>query len=469
LGGSLNYARDVKKHQEKVVQERRNDPNYVPKKTIKKSAQPKAVANAGSKDINEWDMADTLTWLTSLNMQKYASKFAENEIIGAILLEIGLDDLDYMGIMVLAHRKVLLRGIEELKRGKNPNLPPAAPGGGIVNGGMVNGGMVNVGAEAKEAAPAKQGKHWSDVQPISQNVVNPGEEVYDEAAEAAAFRAAVSEWRNGGATSVSGEAAAQKGDKTIQIKHVPTVQTVHTAGAWVNPFGGGVGGGGDDDDFQSDLLSDDNRGPQTGGGGGKLFEGDYDEEREAAAFKAAVEQWRNPAAASARAGGVAKGEEGVGGDTAVATSHNVAEDLAKKMEEDFAAKRAEMEERRLKAEEDMKERLAKKERELEEIYRNKENELDELDKENFEYRSEEKGGGGAKEEFGGWEKGRGEEKESNYETLDNEASVSEPKVDMASPRRNIDVGVELLETEAWSPDAKETGGFVVEESDDEDE
>ena len=56
------------------------------------------------------------------------AKFAENEIYGEILLELGLDDLDYMGIKVLGHRKKLLKGIEELKRnGKPANNPPPVP------------------------------------------------------------------------------------------------------------------------------------------------------------------------------------------------------------------------------------------------------------------------------------------------------------------------------------------------------
>lgn len=39
-------------------------------------------------------------------LEQHASAFAANEISGPILLDISLEDLDYMGVTVLAHRKV---------------------------------------------------------------------------------------------------------------------------------------------------------------------------------------------------------------------------------------------------------------------------------------------------------------------------------------------------------------------------
>lgn len=51
-------------------------------------------------------------------MDQYIEKFAENEINGLILLDITLDDLDYMGITVLGHRKVILKGAEDLRKNK---------------------------------------------------------------------------------------------------------------------------------------------------------------------------------------------------------------------------------------------------------------------------------------------------------------------------------------------------------------
>ena len=80
-----------------------------------------------------WTVKDTLQWLEVLRLSQYQERFAKNEIsgelqirsmalnlsdrlihpdpsiyviTGPILLEIGLEDLDYMEITVLAHRKV---------------------------------------------------------------------------------------------------------------------------------------------------------------------------------------------------------------------------------------------------------------------------------------------------------------------------------------------------------------------------
>ena len=38
-----------------------------------------------------------------------------DEINGAVLLEVGKEDLDYMEIKILAHRKKILKGIHALK------------------------------------------------------------------------------------------------------------------------------------------------------------------------------------------------------------------------------------------------------------------------------------------------------------------------------------------------------------------
>lgn len=47
-------------------------------------------------------------------MGQYGPSFQQNEINGSVLLDISLEDLDYMGITILGHRKIILKGIEEL-------------------------------------------------------------------------------------------------------------------------------------------------------------------------------------------------------------------------------------------------------------------------------------------------------------------------------------------------------------------
>ena len=78
------------------------------------------------KNILEWSIKDSLEWLQWLNLSQYSSQFAENQINGPILLEISNEDLDYMNINILAHRKILLKGISDLnlqmKHLQNKNL-----------------------------------------------------------------------------------------------------------------------------------------------------------------------------------------------------------------------------------------------------------------------------------------------------------------------------------------------------------
>ncbi|GMH63992.1 hypothetical protein TL16_g03857 [Triparma laevis f. inornata] len=326
LGGSLNYARDVKGRQKKIEKEVRQNPK--PKKQQQPSSGSTSSQNAAgfmNKDVKTWAMADTLSWLTSLGLTNYGNKFAENEIFGEILLELGLDDLDYMGIKVLGHRKKLLKGIEELKRnGKPTNNPPPVPDLAI--------------AEAKEPAPVKT-KHWSEVKPLKENEVSgEGVEQYDEAAEAAAFRAAVNDWRSGNGEQDTSKAAP--GDK---------------------------------------ILASKARSP-------------------AAAFKKALEEWRNPKSSG---GNQSSTEEGVVGTDLEGSkkSSNVAATLAAQMEADFEKKKTEMADRRKAAEIAMKERLAQKEKELNEMYANKENgEWSEEDLAGFGEGKEEEEEGEGKEE-----------------------------------------------------------------------
>jgi hypothetical protein len=69
-------------------------------------------------DVEFWSVSDVGEWLSYIQMGQYAPMFAQNEINGLILLDVTLEDLDYMSITVLGHRKVILKGAEELRRNK---------------------------------------------------------------------------------------------------------------------------------------------------------------------------------------------------------------------------------------------------------------------------------------------------------------------------------------------------------------
>ena len=302
-------------------------------------------------------------------------------------------------------------------------------------------------------------KHWSEVKPLSENEVTAQHQVeeYDEEAEAAAFRAAVSDWRKNG----SDVSKAAPGDKILVSRVSPAKPKFGFANidsgdtSWKNPWAG-------DDDADGDAKQS---GGGNEGGGGKFLQGDYDEEAEAAAFKRAVDEWRNPTTRSAASNNNSTEEGIVGTDLeGLAKSSNVAANLAKQMEADFEQKKKDLAKRRAEAEQAMKERLAAKEKELNELYANKENgEWSEEDLVGFGESKE-----GARDDdddddnYRGGAKG-GDEDRGREE---HKAVAASPK--LVSPSKDETV-VEFLTTEVYSPDAKEeTTGFVVEEDSDED-
>jgi len=69
-------------------------------------------------DVETWDVSDVSEWLTAIQLQAYISTFTQNDINGAILLDINLEDLDYMSITALGHRKAILKGVEDLRKNK---------------------------------------------------------------------------------------------------------------------------------------------------------------------------------------------------------------------------------------------------------------------------------------------------------------------------------------------------------------
>ena len=51
-------------------------------------------------------------------LSQYVPIFAQNEISGPVVLDLSLEDLDYLGISILAHRKILLKAIEDIRNNK---------------------------------------------------------------------------------------------------------------------------------------------------------------------------------------------------------------------------------------------------------------------------------------------------------------------------------------------------------------
>lgn len=73
-------------------------------------------------DIDSWTVNDVNEWLVSAQLSQYSASFIANEISGLVLLDLTLDDLDYMGVSILGHRKIILKSIEDLRKNKRITL-----------------------------------------------------------------------------------------------------------------------------------------------------------------------------------------------------------------------------------------------------------------------------------------------------------------------------------------------------------
>ena len=73
-------------------------------------------------DIDKWNISDVSAWLDSMMLSQYIPIFQSNAIYGSVILDLSLDDLDYMGITILGHRKILLKAIEDLRINKRVTI-----------------------------------------------------------------------------------------------------------------------------------------------------------------------------------------------------------------------------------------------------------------------------------------------------------------------------------------------------------
>ena len=77
-------------------------------------------------DAAKWTVPDVVKWLEVLCLSQYTDTFSQNQINGEVLLELTTEDLDFMGITVLGHRKMILKGVQTLQRAAAGEAPLTA-------------------------------------------------------------------------------------------------------------------------------------------------------------------------------------------------------------------------------------------------------------------------------------------------------------------------------------------------------
>mmetsp|Transcript_28190 Transcript_28190/g.40143 ORF Transcript_28190/g.40143 Transcript_28190/m.40143 type:complete len:589 (+) Transcript_28190:35-1801(+) len=319
-GSIRGYAKDIQeKHKKRAEAEGGGDPvlrntmmNSTDSGKRALSKQPNPPGNYLTKEIDFWSSNDVGDWLISVNLEQYVEPFILNEINGIILLDITLEDLDYMGITVLGHRKTILKGAEDLRVNRriiNPPNPPSVSHAkhpterskyatedknDMDDGNNGGGGGMGERSSAKVAAPAKT-THWSHLEPLSKsevtsqtsNLANAAdvsiaeEEGFDEEAERKAFQEAVQAWRRAPAPVTAANEAKQSNSYTTNSSDTNTTNNM-----WHNPFAAGA----------TETAA--NR---------PLKQGVLDEAMEHAEFVKAVDAWRSAGSSKPTTGAVSVG------------------------------------------------------------------------------------------------------------------------------------------------------------------
>lgn len=175
--------------------------------------QPSSFASV---DIMSWGTNDVCDWLEAIELGQYREMFQAKMITGEQALALGLDDLDYLEIRAVAHRKKLLKAVADLNaaharrltlRAFAQNEPPPEP--------------ASDSQVRKPPTPPVKRTHWSALLPLADNgkpdsppssLLTTGSTVWhnpkvargslldgevDETAERLAFQRAVEDWRRG--------------------------------------------------------------------------------------------------------------------------------------------------------------------------------------------------------------------------------------------------------------------------------
>lgn len=126
-------------------------------------------------DVHDWSVGDVFEWLTSAQLDEYFTSFRVNEINGLLLVDITLDDLDYLGVTKLGHRKIILRSIEDLRKNGRITHHLIAANEGDRESKVSGSNATSMNVDALTAK--KEAVHWSHLEPLSLHQVLAGIEL----------------------------------------------------------------------------------------------------------------------------------------------------------------------------------------------------------------------------------------------------------------------------------------------------
>jgi hypothetical protein len=129
-----------------------------------------------------WTIDDVLDWLKFMKLEQYVQIFSDNQIDGSILLDLTLEDLDYLEVTILGHRKTLLRGINDLKQSaassssSNKKSSSQQQNDKVIASSLQRSQSANRMMENESGLLSKSVEvkktHWSQLEPISANAVS---------------------------------------------------------------------------------------------------------------------------------------------------------------------------------------------------------------------------------------------------------------------------------------------------------
>ncbi|KAJ0410012.1 hypothetical protein ATCC90586_000871 [Pythium insidiosum] len=276
LGTVSRYAKDVEAKMKQPKKAPKGKPDSdapqtmeTRKKKTRKTANDVTPTVLAAVTVTKWTSQQVVEWLSSLGLDEFCSAFEFHQVTGKTLLTMTMDELIGIGVTRLSSRNLIWTELERIKQAAQA----AANGGALTQSEIIDSKLRDGPLVPEMTAPLLQASgpdgsakvHWSHIAPLKESnavanttdaaPVNLADGDFDEEASHASFMKALLEWRGGV-------------DNTHEI--------TKDDGLWHNPL----------------AENHEEEEEHQGAKGGALWDGEYDEAREHAAFAQAVEAWR---------------------------------------------------------------------------------------------------------------------------------------------------------------------------------